>query len=151
MVDRLEEIIPKLLKKCPLMKTLVINADNGCESSGSRTQWLRRLADLSNRHGISIQLAYYPPCHSKYNPVERSWGVLENHWRGQILGSVGKALGLAKSMTYAGIKPVVKLVWKVYQSGVKVPKSEMKEIESNLHRKPGLEKWFIKIAPTTTG
>ena len=105
MVDRLEELFPKLLARCPEMETLVINADNGCESSGSRTQWLKRLVDFSTRHGISVQLAYYPPYHSKYNPVERSWGVLENHWRGQLLESIAKAVGLARSMTYAGVKP----------------------------------------------
>ncbi|MCU7881502.1 MAG: hypothetical protein KZQ60_13910 [Candidatus Thiodiazotropha sp. (ex Lucinoma aequizonata)] len=28
-------------------------------------------------------MAYYPPYHNKYNPVERLWGVLENHWQGE--------------------------------------------------------------------
>ncbi|WP_419606290.1 ISAzo13-like element transposase-related protein, partial [Thiolapillus sp.] len=37
-----------------------------------------------------MRLAYYPPYHSKYNPVERLWGVLENHWRGELLDSVEK-------------------------------------------------------------
>jgi transposase len=147
MIDRLEELLPKLRERCPELETLVINADNGCESSGSRTQWLKRLVDFSRRHGIGIQLAYYPPYHSKYNPVERCWGVLENHWRGEILGSVAKVLGLARSMTYAGIKPVVKLVRRVYLNGVKPSKSEIEKTQSSLHRKPGLEKWFIKIAP----
>ncbi len=133
------------------METLVINADNGCESSGSRTQWLKRLVDFSTRHGISVQLAYYPPYHSKYNPVERSWGVLENHWRGQLLESIAKAVGLARSMTYAGVKPVVKLIRKVYQSGVKVAKCDMGKIESSLQRKSGLGKWFIRITPETIG
>ncbi len=150
MIDRLEELFPKLLERCPEMETLVINADNGCESSGSRTQWLKRLMDFSNTHGIKVQLAYYPPYHSKYNPVERSWGVLENHWRGQLLGSIAKAVGLARSMTYAGVKPVVKLVRKVYRSGVKVAKFDMEKIEGHLQRKAGLEKWFIKITPKTT-
>jgi transposase len=147
MVDRLEELFPELLLRCPGLETLVINADNGCESSGSRTQWLKRLVEFSRRHNICIQLAYYPPYHSKYNAVERCWGVLENHWRGEILGSVEKVLGLARSMRYAGIKPVVKLVRKVYRSGVKVIKSEMEEIESSLQRNPRLKKWFVKISP----
>jgi hypothetical protein len=60
--------------------------------------------------------------------------VLENHWRGEILSSVEKVLGLARSMKYAGIKPVVKLVRKVYRNGVTVIKSEMKKIESSLRR-----------------
>ena len=49
---------------------LVINADNGPESNGQRTQWLKRLSDFSDVAGIRIQLAYYPPYHSKYNPIE---------------------------------------------------------------------------------
>ena len=147
MVDRLEELFPKLLDRCPDLKVLVINADNGCESSGSRTQWLKRLVEFSLRHNICIQLAYYPPYHSKYNAVERCWGVLENHWRGEILSSVEKVLGLARSMKYAGIKPVVKLVRKVYRNGVTVIKSEMEEIELSLRRNVSLKKWFIKICP----
>ncbi|MFT5116101.1 MAG: transposase, partial [Parasphingorhabdus sp.] len=79
---------------------LVINADNGPECSGRRTQWLNRLVALADDHQIEIQLAYYPPYHSKYNPVERLWGVLENHWRGEIIDSFQKALGLARRMSY---------------------------------------------------
>ena len=54
MVDRLEELIPKLLKRSPDLDTLVINADNGCESSGRRTQWLKRLQEFSTHHNITI-------------------------------------------------------------------------------------------------
>jgi len=53
-----------------------------------------------HRHGhyernAPIQLANYPPYHSKYNLVERLCGILENHWRGELLSSVKKALGPA--------------------------------------------------------
>ncbi|MDQ6962431.1 MAG: transposase, partial [Mariprofundaceae bacterium] len=75
----------------------VINVDNGPECSGHRTQWLKRMVELSDANQVSIQLAYYPPYHSKYNPVERLWGVLENHWKGKIFDSIDKALGLARS------------------------------------------------------
>ncbi|MCU7911376.1 MAG: hypothetical protein KZQ63_04290 [Candidatus Thiodiazotropha sp. (ex Lucinoma aequizonata)] len=37
------------------------------------------MTELSDTHQLTIQLAYYPPYHSKYNLVERLWGVLENH------------------------------------------------------------------------
>lgn len=49
----------------------MINADNGPENSGVRTQWLRRLAEFSARNNVTVQLACYPPYHSKYNPVEK--------------------------------------------------------------------------------
>jgi hypothetical protein len=96
---------------------------------------------------VTIQLAYYPPYHSKYNPVERLWGVLENHWRGELIDSVEKALGLARSMTYRGIKPSVRKVNKVYRKGISVAKQAMQDIEQRLERTEGLEDWFIKIVP----
>ena len=146
MVDRLEEIMPRWKKEFDL-HTLVINADNGPESNGRRTQWLKRLVELSDTHQLIIQLAYYPPYHSKYNPVERVWGVLENHWRGEIIDTVDKALGLARSMTYRGLKPTVRKVTQAYQKGISVAKSAMRDIEARLDRTEGLEHWFIKIVP----
>ena len=146
MVDRIEEMIPRW-KQCFDLHTLVINADNGPESNGQRTQWLKRLVELSDNHQVTIQLAYYPPYHSKYNPVERLWGVLENHWRGEIIDTPQKALGLSRSMTYRGVHPTVRKVTKVYRTGVSVAKKAMREIEKRLERKPGLEPWFIKIEP----
>ena len=146
MADCLEEAWPKLDQQYR-PHTLVINADNGPENNGQRTQWLKRLVKFSQAHDVTIQLAYYPPYHSKYNPVERLWGVLENHWRGEILSTVQKALGLARTMTYDQIKPAVKLSRKIYETGVTVLKEEMNKIEEHIDRNPLLEKWFIKICP----
>lgn len=149
MADRLMEIWPAMKQRYQQVNTLVINADNGPESNGQRTQWLKRLVEFSESTGITIQLAYYPPYHSKYNPVERLWGVLENHWRGELLETVEKTLGLARSMTYRGIGPTVRLVRKVYKNGVRLTKKAMKPIEEKLQRLGGLEKWFITITPKT--
>lgn len=146
MADRLAEMIPRWKAQLDI-HTLTINADNGPECSGRRTQWLKRLVELSDAHGITIQLAYYPPYHSKYNPVERLWGILEKHWRGEILQTVEKALGLARSMTYRGIKPSVRKVTKTYRNGVSVTKKAMRKIEQRLNRMAGLESWFINIKP----
>lgn len=149
MVDRLEELWPELSAANPELELLVINADNGPESDGRRTQWLKRLAKFATDHDIVVQLAYYPPYHSKYNPVERVWGVLENHWNGELLSSISKALGLARSMTYRGLNPVVKRVSKVYHKGVRISKRAMEEVEAQISRMPGLEKWFLTIFPDT--
>ncbi len=146
MVDRLAEQLPKWKQRFGF-HILVINADNGPENSGRRTQWLKRLVELADAEQVTIQLAYYPPYHSKYNPVERLWGVLENHWRGEILDSVNKALGLARSMTYRGLKPTVRKVTKIYRRGRSVAKKIMRIIEKRLERTEGLESWSIKIAP----
>jgi len=92
MVDRLHAIWPTLKNGRP-PHTLVINADNGPENNAARTQWLKRPLEFSADHQIAVKLACYPTYHSKYNPVERVFGVLENYWNGDPLDSVQKASG----------------------------------------------------------
>jgi transposase len=52
---------------------------------------VKRLIDFGRRYGLTLQLAYYPPYHSKYNAIERCWGILEQHWNGALLESVATA------------------------------------------------------------
>lgn len=127
--------------------TLVINADNGPENSGVRTQWLKRLVEFSATHQVKIQLAYYPPYHSKYNPVERVFGVLEKAWNGDPLLTVDHALKMAAGMTYKGVHPEAKLITTVYKKGVRFTKKEMRPIERCLNRLETLSKWFVSILP----
>ena len=55
--------------------------------------------------GKPIQLVYFPPYHSKYNPIERCWGILEQHWNGTQLITVETMLAWAQSMTWKGLHP----------------------------------------------
>lgn len=48
---------------------LQLKVDNGSESSGVRTQFLKRMVEFADLIGKPIQLLYYPPYHSKYNPT----------------------------------------------------------------------------------
>ena len=124
----------------------MINADNGPENNGCRTQWLKRLVEFSAHHGVTVQLACYPPYHSKYNPVERVFGVLENYWNGDPLLSIPQALGMAAGMTYKGVHPQTSL-HEGGQKGVRVNKGQMRRLERALHRTPGVSKWFVRITP----
>lgn len=123
----------------------MINADNGPENSGIRTQWLKRLVEFAAVHQVDVQLACYPPYHSKYNPIERVFGVLENYWNGDPLTSVAKAMGMAEGMTYKGVHPTARLFEEVYPKGVKLDKKSMRPYEKCLQRLTDLGKWFIKI------
>jgi hypothetical protein len=129
----------------PNVTKLLLNFDNGGENSSHRTQFMKRMVDFVESEKIEIELAYYPPYHSKYNPIERVWGVLEKHWNGTLLDRVSKVIGFAKSMTYNGISPIVKRVDKVYSTGVKLTKLEMMEIEKKIVRLAGLEKWSVTV------
>jgi hypothetical protein len=124
-----------------------IKADNGPESSGRRTQFLKRTMEFADYTGKPVQLLYYPPYHSKYNPIERCWGILEEHWNGTKLADVDTMLGWAKSMTWKGINPIVTLSRQVYQKGVSLSKHAMQEVEARLERNPLLPKWDILIRP----
>ena len=62
-----------------------IKMDNRPESSGVRTQFLKRIVEFTDAIGKAIKVLYYPPYHSKYNPIERCWGILELHWNGTLL------------------------------------------------------------------
>ena len=99
------------------MARLQIQMDNGPASSGRRTQFLHRMVALGDAIGKPIQLLYYPPYHSKYNPMERCWGILELHWNETKLVDVETMLEWAKSRTWQGMPPIVELSRKVYQRG----------------------------------
>jgi hypothetical protein len=129
------------------MTQLQIKMDNGPESSGMRTQFLHRMVQCADQIGKPIHLLYYPPYHSKYNPIERCWGILELHWNGTKLVDVETMLEWAKSMTWKGLHPVVELSRKVYQKGIALSKKAMQAIESRLERHPELSKWDILIRP----
>jgi len=125
-----------------------LKVDNGPESSGVRTQFLKRMLAFSDTIGKPIQLLYYPPYHSKYNPIERCWGILEQHWNGTQLKDVETMLKWAQSMTWKGIQPIVKLNQKSYPKGISLTKIEMQRIEKRLKRNPDLPKWDILIRPS---
>jgi hypothetical protein len=80
-----------------------------------------------------------------YNAVERCWGILENHWHGALLDAVDVVIQYARTMTWKGKHPVVELVTTTYQTGVKLTKEAMEDIETQLRRLPHLDKWFVDI------
>jgi len=147
MADCLEQWIAERAQSLKDIRRLVLDLDNGPENSGQRSQWLLRMVQLAQRYGWVVVLAYYPPYHSKYNPVERLWGILENYWRGELLDSEPAVLGYAAHMTYNGVHPQVCRVQKKYAKGVKLPRAAKRRLEQRLRRRPGLEKWAIEIPP----
>jgi hypothetical protein len=127
-------------------KTLLLNSDNGPENNSNRTQFIKRMVEFSINHNTEVILAYYPPYHSKYNPVERVWGVLEQHWNGGLLDTEKAVEEYIKTMTYDGRHPIVKVIDKIYETGVKVGKEVMGTYNKALDRIAGIEKWFVRIS-----
>jgi transposase len=144
-VDRLEQWWQEVRLRFLGVKKLVINLDNGPENHSRRTQFLKRIVEFARKFNLEVQLAYYPPYHSKYNPIERCWGILEMHWNGSLLDSIEAVVGFASSMTWKGKPPMVQVVETVYATGVKLKPKEMKALESEVVRLAGLGKWFVEI------
>ncbi len=149
LVDLLEIWWHEVKERFGSITNLVINADNGPENHSRRTQFMHRLVNWVNTEQLPIQLAYYPPYHSKYNAVERTFGWLEQHWNGSLLDSVDTVLKFAQSLEFKGHRPVVKLVTQVYATGVKLSQQAMNELEKKFQRLSGLERWFVKIPVST--
>ena len=151
LVDRLVQWWEAVRARFAHITTLVINLDNGPENHSRRTQFMQRIVEFVQQYGISVRLVYYPPYHSKYNPIERCWGILENHWNGAILDTVAAVLNFTASMTWNGLHPVVDLVTTLYHTGVRLSQEAMAAIEAQIVRLPGLDKWFVDITPLGSG
>jgi hypothetical protein len=96
-VDCMHDFWSIAKQQFPYVKTLLVNLDNGPENNSRRTQFMNRLTQFADEFQIDIQLAYYPPYHSKYNPIERVWGVLEQHWNGSLLDSKDAVIRFAQT------------------------------------------------------
>jgi transposase len=132
------------------IKRLVIYLDNGPKNSGRRTQFLKRMVQFADWSGLEVRLVYYPPYHSKYNPIERCWSALEKKWNGVLLNCWKVVLQCALRMRWKGRHPTVKRLHGLYPDGVRVPAKEMKGIEARLHRSATLPKYDITIKPKAT-
>jgi transposase len=129
------------------IKQLVINLDNGPQNSSHRTQFMKRMIDFADKNNLEIVLAYYPPYHSKYNPIERCWGILENHWSATLLNTIETTLEWANTMTWKGISPVIKLVETAYQKGVRMTKKAFNALATRIDRDASLPKYYLTIRP----
>lgn len=145
LVDVLQDWWEANRERFPEVHTLLLNQDNGPENNSRRTQFVKRMVEFVDKNQIDVLLAYYPPYHSKYNPIERCWGVLENYWNGSLLDTVSGALELAGAMRWKGRHPVIELVTRTYKTGVRLSKKVMNAVEERLTRLAGLEKWFVEI------
>lgn len=131
----------------PGVNRIQIELDNGPEIASSRTQFMRRLIEFSDRHQVEISLVYFPPYHSKYNPIERVWGILEQHWNGTVLNSIEKVLNWAATFTWKGNLPLVRRIEEIYHTGVTLARVAYRPFAQRLKRDDTIKKWSVTISP----
>ena len=122
---------------------------NGPEISRARTQFWKRLVEFADETGWEIERVYFPPYHSQDNPIERGWGVLEQHWNGAILATIETALEWTRTMVWRGVKSLVDEIKTTYERGVKLTRTAMRPISERLQRDSVLPKWSLVISPNS--
>ena len=147
LVDCIEEFFEEQYLNKDISK-LMIFLDNGPDNSGVRTIFLSGLINIAKKYNIQIELVYYPPYHSKYNPVERLWARLEKIWNGFLLETKEVCLSFMKNLTWRNTKSVTKLKEVKYEKGLTISKKEMKMLEDKyITRTDGIKKWSVLITP----
>ncbi len=116
-VDGLDRWWAERKAACPGGTRSHIALDNGPEVASSRPPFPNRMVGFVDRHRVAVELVYLPPYHSKYDPIERCWGVRERHRNGALPSSVADALRWAGRMTWRGLRPIVREPAAVYERG----------------------------------
>ena len=125
-----------------------ITIDNGPESRGKRTQVLQRMVVFCDGIDKPIPLLYDPPYPSKYNPIERCWGLLELHWNGDEVGAWRDHARVGEEHDLEGHGPTCRTQRKLSKKGVVLSKRAMQAVEARLARHPELPQWDILILPS---
>jgi transposase len=129
------------------IQRLVIYLDNGPHNSGRRRPFLKRLIDLVDATGLEVRLVYYPPYHSKYNPIERCWSALEKKWGGALLTSLAVILSWASRMTWKGNSPTVQALEGEFPYVATIADKDWKPYATRLERSATLPNYDVVIRP----
>lgn len=105
----------------PKAKSVCLLADGGGSNHVDKYLFKEDLQKLSDRIGLEIRMAHYPPYCSKYNPIERRlFCHLTRAAQGVMFDTVETVKYLLeKARTEAGLSVVVAVSHKVYQLGRK--------------------------------
>lgn len=100
---------------------VLILCDGGGSNSSSAYIFKEDLQALSNRLGLKIRIAHYPPYCSKYNPIEhRVFPHVTRACRGVPLETIDTAKHyMEKTETTTGLHVVVRIIDKVFETGRK--------------------------------
>jgi hypothetical protein len=106
----------------PDATSILILCDGGGSNSATQYLFKEDLQKLADRMGIALRVAHYPPYCSKYNPIEhRVFPHVTRACQGLIFTTLAVPVAaMAKTQMRTGLRVVVNVIDKVYQTGRKV-------------------------------
>jgi hypothetical protein len=128
-------------------KRLMIEADSGGSNGARSRRYKKRLQDFADVSGLEITVCHYPAGSSKWNPIEhRLFSQIAVTWAGYVLSSVLILLGfIRRTTTTTGLNVTATQMDRIYPTGLKVSKTEFKEIQ--LTRHDVCPQWNYTIRP----
>ncbi len=134
-------------KHYPNATEILVCADGG-GSNGSRTRaWKFYLQELSNKLGIPITVAHYPPGTSKWNKIEhRMFSFISMNWKGKPLENFEAVVKLISSTkTKEGLKVKARLDKKKYKKGMKISREDFEDLNLKFSKK--FPQWNYTVHP----
>ena len=133
----------------PEAEELLVFCDGGGSNNAGHYIFKEDLQGLANRLGLRIRICHYPPYCSKYNPIEhRVFPHVSRACKGVPLNSVETAkYYMEKTETTKGLKVVVRIMEKIYQTGRKYAKDFRKKMTIQFDEH--LSKWNYTAIPET--
>jgi hypothetical protein len=131
----------------PRAETLLITADAG-GSNGYRSRvWKMELQQLADDLQLRIHVSHFPPGTSKWNKIEhRLFCHITKNWRGRPLRTFETVVELiGYTETEAGLRVRAKLDKRVYPTGRRVTKAEMRTLALHPHTFHG--DWNYELRP----
>ena len=135
----------------PQAQSLLVLCDGGGSNSASTYLFKADLQEFVNQSGLEVRVAHYPPYTSKYNPIEhRLFCHVTRACQGVLFTSMDLVKRLMeKTQTRTGLRVVVDIWEKVYETGRKVAEAVKKAL--HLVRDHFLPKWNYRLLPQTGG
>ena len=131
----------------PRANEILICADGGGSNGSNNRLWKYCLQRFSDKTGLEVTVAHYPPGTSKWNKIEHKlFSYISSHWSGQPLESYESIIKLIGSTTTkTGLKVKAKLDKRKYKAGKKISDEDFSMIRIVKNRT--LPKWNYTIIP----
>lgn len=127
---------------------LLILCDGGRSNSSRHYVFKEAIQKFSNKTGLEVRIAHYPPYCSKYNPIEhRLFPHVTRALSGVLLDTVDtvKTLIQQRAKTKTGLKVVANIIDKIYVTGKKASKEFLENMTTFFDQ--FLPKWNYYFRP----